>query len=166
MILTVATNDKRLVWLGLWFFYLTNWIGQDYISPQGLNFFFYLVIIAILLKWFNMYHMGPPSQKSRWLWRLGRFSVPAYKVWVWAMAPDTYRIAAPSRKRTILLIIMIVIFAFDVSSHPLTPFFVITSVTALVIFRRCGPWWLPLLMDMIDSFVGSHYGTSISGWTC
>ena len=150
MILTVATNDKRLVWLGLWFFYLTNWIGQDYFSPQGLNFFFYLVIIAMLLKWFNMLHVGPPSQ-SRWLWRLGRFSVPACKVWIWVMAPDTHRIAAPSHKRTMLLIVMIVIFAFNISSHPLTPFFVIASVTVLVIFRRCGPWWLPLLMDIMTA---------------
>src|SRR6266487_849605 len=50
MIYTSATTDKRLVWLGPWFFYLTNWIGQDYFSPQGFNFFLYLVIIATLLK--------------------------------------------------------------------------------------------------------------------
>ena len=41
MIFTSATTDKRLIWLGLWFFYLTNWIGQDYFSSQGFNFFFY-----------------------------------------------------------------------------------------------------------------------------
>src|SRR5437660_744485 len=44
MIFTSATSDKRLVWLGVWFFYLSNWIGQDYFSPQGLDFFMYLVI--------------------------------------------------------------------------------------------------------------------------
>ena len=53
MIFTSSTTNKRLVWLGLWFFYLNNWIGQDYFSPQGLNFFLYLVIIGVLLKWFK-----------------------------------------------------------------------------------------------------------------
>src|SRR5450755_4161518 len=50
---SIATN-KRLVWLSLLFFTLTNWVGQDYFSPQGLDFFLYLVIIMILLKWFRM----------------------------------------------------------------------------------------------------------------
>src|SRR5436305_13475262 len=29
MIFTSATTNKRLVWLGLWFFALTNWVEQD-----------------------------------------------------------------------------------------------------------------------------------------
>ena len=54
LILRACTTDRRLIWLSVWFFYLTNWVGQDYFSPQGLNFFFYLVIMAILLQWFKM----------------------------------------------------------------------------------------------------------------
>ncbi|MDQ3865333.1 MAG: hypothetical protein M3304_00675 [Actinomycetota bacterium] len=52
MILRTATSDRRLVWLGVWIFYSANWIGQDYMAPQALAFFLYLVILAILLKWF------------------------------------------------------------------------------------------------------------------
>ena len=152
MLFTAATKDKRLVWLGLWFFYLTNWIGQDYFSPQGLNFFLYLVIIAMLLKWFNVSRVRWPRQISQWLSRLGGLSVPTQKMWVWVTAPDTHRTALQSRKRTALLIVMIVIFAFSVFSHPLTPFFVIASVTALAFFRRCDPWWLPLLMGAMITF--------------
>jgi len=134
------------------------------LSPQGLNVFFYLVIIAMLLKWFNMFHMEPP--RSRWLWRLGPFSVPAYKVWAWAMAPDTYRVAASTRRRSMLLFIMMVIFAFDVSSHPLTPFFVITSV-----YCSCylSPLWAMVATSVYGyngSFVASRYGTAIPSWTC
>ncbi|MDP9472231.1 MAG: hypothetical protein M3Q71_16455 [Chloroflexota bacterium] len=40
MIFSSMTNDRRLIWLALWFFYATNWIGQDYFSPQALNYFF------------------------------------------------------------------------------------------------------------------------------
>jgi hypothetical protein len=35
-------------WSGVWFFYLFNWSGQDYFSPQALAFFFYLCIVALL----------------------------------------------------------------------------------------------------------------------
>jgi len=67
MIFTSTTTNKRLIWLGLWFFYLTNWVGQDYFSPQGLNFFLYLVIIAILLKWFKVPPKTEPlEQRQRW----------------------------------------------------------------------------------------------------
>ncbi|HET7638091.1 MAG TPA: hypothetical protein VFK47_05055, partial [Ktedonobacteraceae bacterium] len=69
MIFTSATTDKRIVWLALWFFYMTNWIAQDYFSPQGLNFFFYLVIIAILLKWFKK--PTPMRQQERQRRRIG-----------------------------------------------------------------------------------------------
>src|SRR2546422_651786 len=71
MIFTSFTTDKRLIWLGLWFFYLTNWIGQDYFSPQGLNFFLYLVIIAILLKWFKI----PPKALPLVPWQRGQSRV-------------------------------------------------------------------------------------------
>ncbi len=38
LIFTALTTDRRLIWLSASFFFLTNWIGQDYFSPQGLNF--------------------------------------------------------------------------------------------------------------------------------
>ena len=34
-------------------------------------------------------------------------------------------------------------------SHPLTPFFVLLSVAALVVLRRCRPFWLPILMAIM-----------------
>jgi len=145
-ILTTATTDKRLVWLSVWFFYLTNWIGQDYFSPQGLNYFLYLVIIAILLKWFKVPSSSASHAKTRqWLF-LGRLAVFARKVYDWAVMPDL--LLAPSRpqQRVALFAILLCIFAFVVFSHPLTPFFVLASVTALIFLRRCTPFWLPFLM--------------------
>src|SRR5215211_324546 len=53
MIMRSATSDKRAIWLGVWFFYLTNWIGQDYLAPQALSYFLHLTILAILLRWFK-----------------------------------------------------------------------------------------------------------------
>jgi hypothetical protein len=165
MIFTSASTDKRLAWLGLWFFYITNWVGQDYFSPQGLNFFLYLVIIAMLLKWFK----AQPKVQRRtgrlsWQW-LGRFSLLVQGPYEWLTATDMLRTHSEPRKRAVLLVILLVIFAFVVSSHPLTPFLVIVSVMALVFFRRCTPRWLPIVMAvmtalwiifMAQTFIAGH----------
>jgi hypothetical protein len=34
-------------WAGVWFFYLFNWTGQDYFSPQALAFFLFLCMLAL-----------------------------------------------------------------------------------------------------------------------
>ncbi|MDQ4099067.1 MAG: lipopolysaccharide biosynthesis protein, partial [Chloroflexota bacterium] len=54
MIFRRGTSDERLPWLAVWIFYLTNWIGQDYFSPQAYGYFFYLIILATLLTWFTV----------------------------------------------------------------------------------------------------------------
>lgn len=46
------TEDSRLIATGLMFFTIGNWVGQDYFAPQSVAFFFYLVIVAILMRWF------------------------------------------------------------------------------------------------------------------
>jgi hypothetical protein len=50
VIFRTATRDKRVVWLAIWFFYLMNWVSQDYFAPQAFGFFLYLVVIAGLLR--------------------------------------------------------------------------------------------------------------------
>lgn len=149
MIFTSATTNKRLVWLGLLFFYLTNWIWQDYFSPQGFNFFLYLVIIAILLKWFKVTTATQQRIPGKLWQHLGRFSPRMQRLYTWLTAPDTLCTPSQPRQRVALLIGLVIIFAFVVFSHPLTPFFVLASVTTLVIFRRCTPRWLPVLMALM-----------------
>ncbi len=36
-------------WAGVWFFYIFNWTGQDYFSPQALAFLFYLSLMAVFV---------------------------------------------------------------------------------------------------------------------
>lgn len=144
MIFTSITTNKRLVWLSLLFFYLTNWVGQDYFSPQGLNFFLYLVIMAILLKWFKM----PPKKQVQ----LGKNASFRQKFQAWFTAPDPQSLAIQPWQRRGLLCCLISIFGLVVFSHPLTPFFTLLSVGLLVIFRRCYPFWLPILMLAMTAF--------------
>jgi len=161
LIFTSGTSGKRTAWLALWLFYLTNWIGQDYFSPQGFNFFLYLVIIAILLRWFRPapvqrrekvddeqeWENGVPEK--RWMGVINQAPTRvASGVFAWLRAPDSVPTREPitASKRAALLVLVLFIFALSVFSHPLTPFFIIISVAALVIFRRCSPWWLPIVM--------------------
>jgi hypothetical protein len=44
------TQDKRLVWLSLWFFFLINWVGQDYFSPQAMAYVLYLACLGLLIR--------------------------------------------------------------------------------------------------------------------
>ncbi len=156
LLFSTFTTSKRLVWLALWFFCLTNWIGQDYYSPQGLDFFLYLVIIATLLRWFKTQGMretqaGATSPRwDGWLSHLPTF-VRRGCYWLASPTPGTgtgTESVSPGLRRA-LLALLLLIFAFIVASHPLTPFFVLASVTALVFFRRCTPAWLPVVLALM-----------------
>ena len=143
MIFSTATRNKQVVWAGLLFFYLTNWIGQDYYSPQGFNFFLYLMILAILLTWFQ----SQPQKKSvLGNERVARLSPFMRKLYDWLVLSDAINRKSSRPQRIALLAIVIALLALDVSSHPLTPFFTLMSVTLLVLFRRCKPFWLPILL--------------------
>lgn len=146
IIFTTATTNKRVIWLALCFFYLTNWIAQDYYSPQGLNFFLYLLVIAILLKWFKKPLPASPDQQAAIRRRLGRLTPVLGPVYEWLTAPDELSTPVQPLQKRALLASIIIIFAFMVFSHPLTPFLMIVAVVALVIFGRITPFWLPILM--------------------
>jgi O-antigen/teichoic acid export membrane protein/aminoglycoside phosphotransferase len=51
LVFSALTSDKRVVWLGTWLFFITNWVGQEYFSPQAFAFFLYLVVLGVVLRW-------------------------------------------------------------------------------------------------------------------
>ena len=163
MILSSATRDKRLVWLAVWFFYLTNWIGQDYFSPQALNYFLYLVILGILLKWFNVTTEGPGSL------RLFR-QIRSFVLWRRSSSHGLVTAVHPANEpsqpghRAGLLVIIVTIFVAVVSGHQLTPFFTLVAVAALVAFNRSSPRGLPIIVAiMIATWLSYMSVTFLSG---
>ncbi|MEA2254282.1 MAG: hypothetical protein QOG35_327 [Solirubrobacteraceae bacterium] len=116
LILRALTDDRRLVWLSVWVFYLGNWIGQDYFSPQAFALLLYLVVLAVLLTW---------------------------------LRPQARGVASPSVARAGLVAIVLVLFAAMVPSHQLTPFALLSAVTALVVARRCSARGLPVAMAVV-----------------
>lgn len=147
MIFTSATDDKRIVWLAIWVFYLTNWIAQDYFSPQALNYFMYLVIVAILVRWFKT--TTAESKKLPGPKRWGLAERGLQKINAWLSRAEIPVVPSEARQRAGLLLIVITIFVAVVASHQLTPFAILAAATALVIFNRNTLRGLPLIMGMI-----------------
>ncbi len=160
LIFNAFTRDRRLVWLSIWFFYLTNWVGQDYFSPQAMSYFLSLVILGILLTCFSVTATPPLSVFKRrlvfdgvaHLFRRIVFDRSAYALSQLRSTADranTLDGAPRPLQRIALLVIIIVLFTSIVSSHQLTPFMTLLAVAGLVVFQRCRVYNLPLLMIVI-----------------
>jgi hypothetical protein len=145
-----ATADLRLVWLTLWIYALTNWVGQDYFSPQGLNFLFALTIFAVLLTWFRKGAVLG-SRIGRWLNR-----VPGLRRHPIVLDPSASLDGGPEphlsdRQQIGLMTIVALLFAMSVVSHQLTPFAIIGGVSMLVVAGRLTTVSLPILMVVLGS---------------
>ncbi|MFJ8428811.1 lipopolysaccharide biosynthesis protein [Streptomyces sp. NPDC094021] len=119
--------DWRARWTGVWLFVLCGWVGQDYFSPQGFTFLLYLLFTAILLVWFR-----PPRALTAGP-RPGETEPPP----------------ADRRGRTVLLLLLLGLYAATVPAHQLTPFVMLGVLAALVLLRRCELRGLPLLCAVL-----------------
>lgn len=45
---------RRLAWLAIWIFFISNWVGQDYFSPQAMAFCLYLVLLGVVLRGYRL----------------------------------------------------------------------------------------------------------------
>ena len=126
MLLRCTTSDARTIWLSSWFFLLMNWVNQDYFSPQGMTFFLFLLICAIVLAWF--------THPERVAARSGLEQIPLPR----------------SGNRAPMLAVILLLFGASVSSHQLTPFAVIAVVAALTWFRQSDtPGFVLLFSTML-----------------
>jgi hypothetical protein len=53
MIFTRLRASWRARWFAAFIFSVGNWVGQDYFSPQSLDYLLYLLFIALLVIWFG-----------------------------------------------------------------------------------------------------------------
>lgn len=122
--------DRRQVWFGLLFFYLANWVGQEYFSPQAFAFVLYLTVLAVCLAWLPA---GRP--------------VPRWARWLGGGVRARKTLPAPSRRGVLAVVVLLLIAV--VSSHQLTPFMLLSALTCLVVTRQIRPaWLLPLLVAL------------------
>jgi hypothetical protein len=156
-----TSRNARFVWVGLWFFYLTNWVGQDYFSPQGFDYFLYLALIAILLGWYRSksVHALPIGMLRNWLRRM----MPRAARLAEGYRNDELSMQSSPWQRVGLMAAAIAIYAAMVPSHQLTPFAALVCVGLLVVFNRITPKSLPILMAAMvlswTSFMAVAYFT-------
>ncbi|MFI1971099.1 lipopolysaccharide biosynthesis protein [Streptomyces cinnamoneus] len=127
LLLRAVRAGWRAKWTALWLFALCSWVGQDYFSPQSLNYLFYLLFVAVLLVWFRW----PGQLRGKLL-------------------PGEREVARAGRgELTALLALLLALFTASVTSHQLTPFVMLGVLTALVLVRRSALTGLPLLCGVI-----------------
>jgi hypothetical protein len=167
LIIRNAAADRRLIWLSIWIFYLVNWVGQDYFSPQGFNVLLYLAILAVVLTWFRREHssIGPPGGVASGLRRrlATRFSWIAVDPVVNDPAPGVAS-ALSFRQQIGLVAIVVAMYGASVASHQLTPFAVLGGVIGLTVFRRVRLTGLPVYMlVLVGTWLLFMAGTFLSG---
>jgi hypothetical protein len=119
------TANWRRIWIAIWLFYLTSWIGQDLFAPQAFNYFLYLIFFGITIKWFLK--ENEINLKSKIGKLIGINPLP--------LKHDHIKKEESAEAKTIgPLIILILIYGLIVSSHQLTPFMIIAGVLFLSLF--------------------------------
>jgi hypothetical protein len=151
VLLDSLTDDRRAVWLGIWLFYLTDWIGQDYFSPQAFGLFFFLTATAVLVRWFAARDAaGSGAPIAARLPLIARLPSPVRTTVdrLFERGPMRAEGLSPGA-RAGLMAVFLVIFGFTIAGHQLTPFFAVSAVAALVVLLRVRWPSLPIVMGVM-----------------
>jgi hypothetical protein len=141
------TTDRRLSWLAVWIFYMTNWVGQDYFSPQAMAYLLYLALIAVVLTCFA--RTAAPDF-ARWR-ALGVRAMERLRLRPQGVTlvetPPAHRTTA--YQRSLLVLVCVVLIGAAVGSHQLTPFMMLSSLILLVGLRRSTALGLPVITTVL-----------------
>jgi len=148
MIYNSLTSSRRLVWFGIWVFYLVNWVGQDYFSPQAMNFFYFLVILAILMRWFRSTEVTIPRLvNGKLLQRIPKIQGFITRLFTSENTPPA---SATLVQKSFFLLMIVLIYFVSITSHQLTQFAILFSVLLLLLFQRITPKALPIIMLVLS----------------
>jgi hypothetical protein len=128
--------SRRAGWLGIAIYYCSNWIFQDYFSPQGLNFLFYLVVLAsVLAGWRPLKVWADGPSGIAWRARLTR----ARETWTWSRWKGDGAEATWGHTTTLVVLLLLgLICLASAMSHQLTPYALIVALVVCVGTRRLG----------------------------
>ncbi len=148
LIFRSLTRDRRLIFTGTWFFYLGNWIGQDYFSPQALAYFLYLVILAVVLRWLRVARIPERVEIQRWV-KSAPLAAVIQKLFIRTITSGYPESSLGKFQRAGLTAILILIFVAITTSHQLTPFMAISALVALTLFPVLSGKRLALLFAVM-----------------
>ncbi|MGA5067885.1 hypothetical protein ACPB9E_29595 [Streptomyces exfoliatus] len=133
LIYRTFAEDWRLVWTAVWIFQLANWVGQDYLAPQGLAYILHLSVLAVVMR-----HFVRPGSA-------GRLRDRAY------LDPAATAVPPPTglRQRAVcVLIISPLIFAIN-AVHQLTPVMLCAALFVLALTRRYRNYGLLVVTGLL-----------------
>jgi hypothetical protein len=141
-VFSALTRDRRVIWLGTWLFFIANWIGQDYFSPQALAYFFYLLILGTALRWLRLSpEDGRPIAGSPLATGSPDAAAQSSRLRSWWAA----QLRSERLPRRLALAFIVLALVLITTSHALTSGMVTVALGALVLARVCSVRSLPLI---------------------
>ncbi|MFJ5777108.1 glycosyltransferase [Streptomyces sp. NPDC093094] len=110
-----VTRDRRLIWGAAWIYYSCSWVGQDYFAPQAFAFLLFVTVIALVMGQLPTSVLYRAGGIRAGRWPLGRF------------------------------VLVVVLMAVIITSHPLTPLMLLSALVVLSLPRRNRRIVLPVL---------------------
>lgn len=158
LIYRTFTRDRRLIWGGVWLYFATSWIGQDYFSPQAFAYLLFLTVLALVLRRVAAVRRAGAGPRAK-----GKPGAPDDKPAAADAKPPDGHPAAPPQKpgaralssfsdssprggwRPASFALVLILTAAIVTSHPLTPLMLISALALLSLPRGNRPVVLPAL---------------------
>ncbi|GGT35357.1 hypothetical protein [Streptomyces purpureus] len=133
LIYRTFTEDWRLVWTAVWIFQLANWVGQDYLAPQGFAYVLHLSVLAVVLR-----HFVRPGSA-------GRLRDRAY------LDPAAAAVPPPTgpRQRAVCVLILAPLIAAINAAHQLTPVMLCAALFVLSLTRRYRNYGLLVVSGLL-----------------
>jgi hypothetical protein len=149
-IANTCLRTSRARWAVLGLFLASNWIDQDYFSPQGLNLLLFLVAVAIVIRVFAAGGYPPRLVASvvgsrQWA-AVKRLALRMGKLPYGAVAGEQPDLGTTPRHRLGMLAVLLVVLGASAVSHQITPAALCLVLFGLAITGRTGLRMLWLLM--------------------
>jgi hypothetical protein len=134
-----SLRTARAQWLALPLFLAGNWLDQDYFSPQGIDLFLYLTVIAILLRVFATRGEQPGIIKRVMGWRGYQGTTRTLRAMTLVGSDaEPGEVAAPALHRGVavsLYVVVLLLVSAVVVSHQFTP---IALGVVLIVLTAAG----------------------------
>ena len=153
MAYSALSLPARQRWIAILLYSASNWIGQDYFSPQALGTILSLGIIAMALLWM----FAGNSSGRRWRRRRWRDNQASWRYRNWDRRNS--RLTRP------LVVALVLVFFVLTFTHELSPYVVLMQLAAITITGLIRPRWMPVLLGVAIAyfiprfpFVNERYG--------
>lgn len=139
----IISRNPRIYWTATLVFTLTNWVNQNYYSPQAFSFTLYLTMCLIALTFLR-------STPAKWV------SAVEQRLKKRSRRPSAEeRVAPPGRAlRSAAIIGILILQVVIVVSHQLTPYLAVLGLFPLFVLGYLRPKWLgPALLAIVLGYL-------------